>query len=263
MKFNNKKIYFINEKRWFKKLKTISILGSGWLGLALALELSKQYFIKLSTKSIEKLQDLEAKNITPYIVDIDNIKQTIEEFLEADILIINIPSKNIEAFKNLAQYIEKSQIKKLIFISSISVCKDDKSPLLSIEKIYQAMDRQITILRFGGLIGYGRNPANFFKNNKRVPNPQIPVNMIHRDDCIGIIKEILQQDVFDEVFNCCSPTHPIKKEFYSHCAISSGLPIPTFDTVENKEQYTIIPVEKLLNKLNYQFIHPDLMKIKL
>ncbi len=244
-------------------MKTISILGSGWLGLPLALELSKQYYIKLSTRSLDKLQDLETQNITPYLVDIDNLFQTIEEFLEADILIINIPSKNIESFKNLAQYIEKSQIKKLIFISSTSVCRDDKSPLLSIEKIFQDMDKKTTILRFGGLIGYGRNPANFFKNNKIVPNPQTPVNMIHRDDCIGIIKEILKQDVFDEVFNCCSPTHPTKKEFYTHCAISSSLPVPSFDTVKNKEQYTIIPVEKLLNKLNYEFIHPDLMKIKL
>ncbi len=256
-------VFCYNQMKGDIRLQTISILGSGWLGLPLALELSKQYSIKLSTRSVEKLESLEAKNITPYIVEIDNIIQTIEEFLDANILIINIPSKNIEAFKHLAQYIEKSQIKKLIFISSTSVCRDDKSPLLSIEKIFQAMNRQTTILRFGGLIGYGRNPAKFFKNNKKVPNPKTPVNMIHRDDCISIIKEILKQDVFDEVFNCCSPTHPTKKEFYTHCAISSGLPIPIFDTVENKEQYTIIPTEKLLNKLNYQFIYPDLMKIKL
>ncbi|MCD4758334.1 MAG: hypothetical protein K8R39_08690 [Arcobacteraceae bacterium] len=244
-------------------MQTISILGSGWLGLPLALELSKQYKIKLSTKTVDKLKSLETINITSYLVDIDTIFEDIEEFLKSDILIINIPSKNIKAFKNLAQYIEKSQIKKFIFISSTSVCRDDKSPLLEIEKIFQDIDRKTTIVRFGGLIGYGRNPANFFKNNKIVPNPQTPVNMIHRDDCIGIIKEILDQNMYDEVFNYCSPTHPTKKEFYTHCAISSGLAIPTFDTVENKEQYTIIPIEKLLNKLNYKFIHPDLMKIKL
>jgi nucleoside-diphosphate-sugar epimerase len=244
-------------------MHSISILGSGWLGFSLAKELSAKYDIKLSTKTKSKIADLVFKNIEPYLIDIDNLSQTIEEFLESDILIINIPSKNIEAFKNLAQYIEKSQIKKLIFISSTSICRDDKSPLLSIEKIFQDMDKKTTILRFGGLIGYGRNPANFFKNNKIVPNPQTPVNMIHRDDCISIIKEILKQDVFDEVFNCCSPTHPTKKEFYTHCAISSGLPIPLFDTVENKEGYTIIPIEKLQNKLNYKFIHLDLMKIKL
>ncbi len=244
-------------------MKTISILGSGWLGLSLALELSKQYHIKLSTRTIGKLKSLEAKNITPYLVDIDKITQTIEAFLEGDILIINIPSKNIEVFKKLARYIEKSQIKKLIFISSTSVYRDDKSPLLEIEKIFQDRDRKTTIVRFGGLIGYGRNPANFFKNNKIVPNSQTPVNMIHRDDCIGIIKEILEKDVFDEVFNCCSPSHPTKKEFYTHCAISSGLPIPLFDAVKNKRQYAIIPIDQLQNKLNYQFIHPDLMKIKL
>lgn len=243
-------------------MQTISILGSGWLGLPLALELSKQYKIKLSTKTVDKLKSLETINITSYLVDIDTIFEDIEEFLKSDILIINIPSKNIKAFKNLAQYIEKSQIKKFIFISSTSVCRDDKSPLLDIEKIFQDMERKTTIVRFGGLIGYGRNPANFFKNNTLVLNPQTPVNMIHRDDCICIIKEILDQNMYDEVFNCCSPTHPTKKEFYTHCAISSDLPIPLFDTVENKEQYTIIQIDKLLNKLNYQFIHLDLMKIK-
>ena len=244
-------------------MKTISILGSGWLGLPLALKLSKEYQIKLSTKTIEKLKTLESNNIIPYFVDIENISQNIEEFLESDILIINIPSKNIEAFQNLVQYMEHSKIQKIIFISSTSVCKDMTNPLFKIEQIFQNTNKQVTIVRFGGLIGYGRNPANFFKNNKIVPNPKTPVNMIHRDDCIGIIKEILKQDVFGEVFNCCSPTHPTKKEFYTYCALSSNLPIPTFDTVENKEPYTIIQIDKLIDRLQYQFIHPDLMKIQL
>ena len=242
---------------------SISILGSGWLGFSLAKELSVKYDIKLSTKTKSKIAGLVFKNIEPYLIDIDNIQKNIEDFLHSDILIVNIPSKNIEAFKTLVQYIEQSEIQKIIFVSSTSVCRDDKSPLLDIEKIFQDMDRKITILRFGGLIGYGRNPANFFKNNKLVPNPQMPVNMIHRDDCVGIIKKVLEKDVFDEVFNCCSPTHPTKKEFYTYCALISDLSIPTFDTVENKERYTIIQIDKLLEKLDYQFIHPDLMKIKL
>ena len=244
-------------------MKTISILGSGWLGLPLALKLSKEYQINLSTKTIEKLKTLESNNIIPYLVDIENISQNIEEFLKSDILIINIPSKNIKAFQNLVQYMEHSKIQKIIFISSTSVCKDTTNPLFKIEQIFQNTNKQVTIVRFGGLIGYGRNPANFFKNNKTVPNPKTPVNMIHRDDCIGIIKEILKQDVLGEVFNCCSPTHPTKKEFYTYCALSSNLPIPTFDTVENKEPYTIIQIDKLLDRLQYQFIHPDLMKIQL
>ena len=243
-------------------MKNISILGSGWLGLPLYQELSKNNDVKLSTRSISKKNEFKNEKVDSFLVDIDSKldSKEINTFLQSDILIINIPSKNIEGFQKLIKYIIKSSIKKIIFISSTSVCRNRKSPLKIIEKLFQDTKAETTILRFGGLFGYSRNPANFFKNGKIVQNPNAPVNMIHRDDCINIIKEIINQDIFDEVFDCCSPSHPTKKEFYSYSALSSNLSIPIFDVSEGFGTYKAISSEKMIAQLNYEFIYDDLLK---
>ena len=234
-------------------MNSISILGSGWLGLPLAKKLSTKYKINLSTRTLDKKEKLCTKVIHTFLIDIDNLSKDINEFLQSDILIINIPSKNIEGFKQLIRHILHSNIKRILFISSTSVCNNKTSSLKTIEKLFQATNIKTSILRFGGLFGYSRNPANFFKNGKTVKNGQAPVNMIHRDDCINIINEIITQDVFDEIFNCCSPSHPSKKEFYTYCAVSCGLDIPIFDTVNDINMYKIIDSDK--------FIYADLMQI--
>lgn len=46
-------------------MESLSILGSGWLGLPLAKELSSKYEIKLSTTTDKKTDILIFKNITP------------------------------------------------------------------------------------------------------------------------------------------------------------------------------------------------------
>jgi nucleoside-diphosphate-sugar epimerase len=256
-------------------MKTISILGSGWLGLPLSKELSKYHHIKLSTTTAAKKESLVSKNITPYIIDLENISNNIDQFLNCDTLIINIPSKDINSFDTLITHIKKHNIEHIIFISSTSVYKDqnqtikeedtnfyNNSPLLDIEKLFFSISTlRTTILRFGGLIGYSRNPANFFKNQKVVKNPLAFVNMIHRDDCIAIIKKILSANIKNEIFNCCSPSHPTKKEFYTHCANFSNLTVPNFDTSDINTKYKIVSSEKLISKLDYKFIHNDLMKI--
>lgn len=243
-------------------MKTISILGSGWLGFPLAEHLSQTNKISLSTRTQEKKENLTTKSIHTFLLDIDTnyVEQDIIEFLTADVLIINIPSKNIEGFTKLIQYIKSSTVKRIIFISSTSVCNNELIPLKTIEELFQNIDIKTTILRFGGLFGYSRNPANFFKNGRTVKNPNAPVNMIHRDDCISIISEIIRQDIFDEVFNCCSPSHPSKREFYTYCAVSSGLDIPSFDILDDTSMYKVINSDKLISQLNYKFIYADLLK---
>ena len=240
----------------------ISILGSGWLGLPLAKNLSRCYKINVSTRTKSKKESLKEKNINTFLVDIDTLDTSIHEFLRSDVLIINIPSKNIYGFKNLVKYIVNSSIKRIIFISSTSVCNNEKSPLKIIEKLFKNLSIKTTILRFGGLFGKQRNPANFFKNGRSIKNPTAPVNMIHQDDCINIINEIIKQDVFDETFNCCSPSHPTKKEFYTYCAISSGLEIPKFDAEDITFLSSIITSDKLISRLNYKFLHNNLMDCK-
>ena len=47
-----------------------------------------------------------------------------------------------------------------------------------------------TMIRFSGLIGYDRIPIKSIKRKKLVLNPDCPLNLIHRDDCVGDEKRL-------------------------------------------------------------------------
>ncbi|MBL4638873.1 MAG: NAD(P)H-binding protein [Proteobacteria bacterium] len=255
--------------------KNISILGSGWLGHPLAQQLSTAGFnIHISTRSVHRLVELESTNILPFIIDIDQLSDTVKSFLNAPILIINITSKNSACFIKLIAEIEQSAVKNVIFISSTSVyqntnnnvseadgAESSASPLFHIENLFRSNTHfQTTIVRLAGLIGFERHPGRFFKNGKKIPQPDAPVNLIHRDDCIGIIEAIIQQQAWGETFNACADTHPTKREFYTYARQLLGLVPPAFLKAE-KNQYKIINNSHIKQTLNYSFIHPDLMKI--
>ncbi|MCC5814016.1 MAG: hypothetical protein JJT78_04610 [Leptospira sp.] len=258
--------------------KTISILGTGWLGLPLVEHfVEKGFSVKGSTTSSNRLQELSSVPCEAFVIQIDNLQPNISDFLNTDILIVNIPSKNIDAFANLIQEIAKSKVEKIIFVSSTSVYEDNNrvvresdggestaSPLYTIENLFwNCENKKTTIVRFGGLIGYSRNPGKFFSSGRTVPNPDAGVNLIHRDDCIGILSRIIEQEAWGEVFNCCADTHPTKREFYSQAARNIGAPAPHFGDSGSTASlsYKIISNEKVKQYLNYEFIHPDLMRI--
>lgn len=254
-------------------MQNISILGSGWLGFPLARELSVKYSIKLSTTTQKNIERLTYSNIKTYLVNIDNKKDNIARFLDSETLIVNIPSKNIDSFKEFAKKVKNSPIKKVIFISSTSVYKDcnksvkedntecySSNNLLEIEKLFLEFSNiQTTVLRFGGLIGYDRNLVKYFQE-KTVHNSKNRVNMIHRDDCIAIIKKLIKQEIFGDIFNCCATSHPTKEEFYTHCAANSEYKVPKFDN--KSSNYKIIDNGKLKTRLNYKYIYDNLLDIK-
>ncbi len=257
-------------------IKRISILGSGWLGLPLVEHfISMGHHVKASTTSESRIPELTSIKIEPFIIDIERLTSNIQAFLQGNVLLINIPSKSIDGFRNLIKEIEKSEIEKVIFVSSTSVYENKNktisetdneestsSPLLAIEKLFRNSNKiKATIVRFGGLIGYSRNPGKFFSKGRLVHNPGSNVNLIHRDDCIEIISRIVEQEVWGEVFNCCADTHPTKREFYTQAATTIGGLIPEFVSSGHKS-FKIISNHKVKQFLDYEFLHPDLMKIK-
>lgn len=256
-------------------MQTISILGSGWLGLALARHfISAGYRVNASTTSESRLAELQATGTRPFVVNVDALDDKLQAFLQANILIVNITSKNIDAFRELVNQVRTSSIERVIFVSSTSVYKNvnktiseldeacySDSPLLEIEAMFrQCGDIRPTIIRFGGLFGYGRHPGRFFKPGKVVANPDSPVNLIHRDDCIGIIHEVIEQQAWGEVLNCCADTHPSKRAFYTRAVASIGGTPPTFGS-SDPGAGKLISNQKVRQLLNYEFKWPDLMEI--
>lgn len=252
-------------------MMNVSILGCGWLGKPLATYLiSKEFIIKGSTTSVDKLPVFTEEGINPFLVDIDKVnEEIIQPFLTSEILIVAIPSKNVLGFKNLIREIEKSTIKKVIFISSTSVypslnkemTEEDatiNSPLVEIENAFRVNKNfKTTIIRFAGLFGYERQPGNWFQN-KKVPQPKGFVNMIHQQDCIVIIYQIIKQNVFGEVFNACSNHHPTRKEYYLNARKVLKKEPPVFDD-SSPLKYKVINTDKVQKRLNYTFIYDDLL----
>ena len=253
-------------------MRNVSILGCGWLGKPLAISLLDDgYSLKGSTTKEEKLALLEDNNIEPFIVDISSFEE-FDDFLHTDILIIAITSKDIDGFEHLITQIENSIIQKVIFISSTSVyarankvmTEDDEilnTPLSTIENLFRENTFfETTILRFAGLFGDERHPSNWFNNGRKIPQPKGFVNMIHKEDCIEIIHEIINQNCWSQTFNACSNHHPTRREFYTIAKLSADCELPEFEENEVYE-WKIISSKKIQETLGYVFIHDNLLEI--
>lgn len=78
------------------------------------------------------------------------------------------------------------------------------------------------ILRYGGLINEHRNPATHFSGKFNIPNGGAPVNLIHREDIIELIAQVIEKNA-QGVFNVVYPSHPTRKEYYEKQCIQRGL----------------------------------------
>lgn len=265
--------------------KQISILGCGWLGLPLATELVKMgHLVKGSTTSESKIESLKNKQIIPFIIATSEkgVDGDINEFLkDSEILIINIPPglrKNPDAnfvkqMDLLCKEIEGSKIKKVLYVSSTSVYEEDfdipiftensqtngksssAKQLIATEKIFKnSTNFETTILRFGGLIGADRDPAKYLAGKKNLKDPDGPVNLIHQEDCIGVIKAILNGNHGNDEFNSVAPQHPSRETYYTTVCEVKNLPLPKFDhQIPSKGK--IISNEKVEQILNYTFLY--------
>ena len=217
----------------------IGIIGCGWLGLPLAKELiSNNHKVKGSTTTKEKLKILKNEGIDAYLIDVaeNSISDSFDSFLhKLDILIINIPPKiRKEGNTSYSSKIEKiikhsNKVKNILFISSTSVYgsmqgridsntialpdSENGKEILKTENLVK--NKNYTILRFGGLIGEGRNPLKYLVQKNEVLNADAPINYIHLKDCIGIINAIINKEKWGKTYSAVAPFHPSKKEYYN------------------------------------------------
>ncbi len=258
---------------------TISILGCGWLGLPFGKHLLfKGFQVKGSVTAKEKTGDLARSGVEPFQVVLQTNKAIVsdERFFKTDVLVIAIPPARVESIESIfvqqisqvIPYITKYQIPKVLFISSTSVYNEENQmvkeddvfipnkssgrALLIAEKLLQEHEAfKTTVIRFGGLIGQDRNPARFLIRKKEKLSGTKPVNLIHQDDCISILYQIILKDIWGETFNACCPDHPTRKAFYTKASEVSGLPCPTMS--DQKVKFKLVDSSKLVKILNFQF----------
>ncbi len=236
-------------------VKTVSILGCGYLGFPLAQRLlAAGYAVKGATTTPAKLSVLERAGIEPYLVMLSPEWKgdAAEGFLQSDILFLNIPPQrtrpDVEAYydgmlQSVLHALGSAPTRLVVFASSTSVYaatggtvteQDAGNPMpetasgCAVLKAEQSLQVRhsfdTTVLRFGGLYGYDRAPGRFVRGV--VKNPEAPVNLVHRDDAVAAAFAVIDSDCRGEVFNVCTDGHPTRGVFYKQAAEWLGLDPP-------------------------------------
>jgi len=263
--------------------KTIAIAGLGWLGLSFAQRLMMLgYSVKGSVTTAKKAASLKTKGFDAYAVEISEqgVSGQTQDFLkDADVLAIMIPpgirrntgADFVQKMSHFLKEIENSEVKKIILVSSTSVYGDAQGEvnesdlpipdaesgrqLFQVEQLfYNSTSFKTAIVRFGGLIGASRQPVKYLAGRKDLNGGNAPVNLIHREDCIGILLEIIRKDAFSQFYNAVAPQHPIKKEYYTQKAKEMDLVIPTFAEEDQEEKYKTVHSKNLDGILGYRFL---------
>ena len=249
----------------------IGILGCGWLGLSLAINLKNQeYSVCGSRTSSKGIIELEREGIKGFKVILnDNKHEGLETFINSiSTLIISLPPKkslNIQSYfkkiKKIVEALESSKIKRILFLSSSSIYGSregfyDESSIPSPEtssakelflgeELINKHNISSTIIRLGGLIGEDRNPI-FSLIGKEIKNPKGKVNFIHKIDAVNGIISIINDENVNGIFNLISPHHPTREIFYNFFSEKFKLPRPKF----KKEKSVIRIIEgKKISKL--------------
>lgn len=213
-------------------MKTWGIIGLGWLGLELKNRLEADGDEVWGTHSQE------------FNFQSDPFPQK-----EADLLFLNTPPI---VSMSPTDYVRKisSKAKKIILISSTSVYgrnsgKIDETTfplpitnsakwLVEVEnRLRSQFGVRLTVIRPGGLIGGDRHPIKSLSGRTDVADGNHPINLIHRDDLIGIT--ILAASISGlSILNAVAPFHPAKRDYYADCAEKLCLPMATFNDTDSE-----------------------------
>lgn len=278
--------------------KTVSLLGCGWLGIALAPALQAQDFhVRGSTTRASKLSTLSSLGIEPHLLRIEpneNADSSIgnaNPFFDSETLIINLPTEAAfgpeyhpgQLRDVLSQLSPKT--KHVVYVSSTSVyglaqgevdetttpVPDPGSGEILIESealLKNAATTQsfdLTIVRAAGLIGPGRHPGLFLAGRKNIRDGHGAVNLIHQADLVALIAALVSKHseagVGIRVYNAVAPSHPTREDFYQRVAAAVGVEIPQFagsSEAESTSRSKIVHGEQIVRDTGVSFIHGDL-----
>lgn len=247
------------------------VIGCGWLGLPFAKHLiNKGDKVIGTTTSKDKIELLKNAGISPVLLPSANNSKPNNIFNDCNYALLNIPPSSLkekyadEMLRLCSLFNSESQI---IFISSVSVYADKNQTVTENDnldgdsrnapyiveaekKLQQSLKERLTIIRMAGLIGAGRHPVKYM-SGKNYENGKDKVNLIHLDDCIGLIKKVVEQNYFGETINGCSTEHPKKMDYYTWAAHKMNIIPPTFDDKEGK--WKKVSNDKSKNSLNYNY----------
>lgn len=261
--------------------KKIAIAGLGWLGLPLAHKLQLLgYRVSGSVTRLDKAHELQKNgwDVYPVTFSEDGIVGPVSALLkDAEVLIVLVPpglrrntgADHVLKMSHLMEAIVDAKVPNCLLVSSTSVYGESQGAvdesdlpqpeneagrqLFQIEQLYMNAPFRSTIVRFGGLFGGSRQPVRYLAGRTGLSGGAAPVNLIHRQDCIGIITEVIKQQAWGHIFNAVYPEHPVKALYYGRKADELGLQPPEYNAEEHPTTYKKVDSTQLKKVLDYQF----------
>lgn len=268
-------------------MKTITLIGLGWLGMPLAQALRLAGFqVKGSKTELHGVQAARLSGIATYQLKFTPEPEceyaVMDELLATDALIITLPvSRSAEAGNAYLQAIQilvdsalaYGQVQRIVFTSSTSVYGDHTGPcteetvlqpvssagktLLKVEQWLHALPHvAVDILRLAGLVGAGRHPGRFLAGRQGVPLGRQGVNLVHQTDVINAIKLVLTTALGGQIFNLCAQQHPPRGEYYPAVARALGLTPPEFIDQSGASQ-KLIDGSAICRTLGFRYQYTD------
>lgn len=276
----------------------VLIAGCGYVGLPLGKELVRLgHKVFGLRRSAPAEAELLAAGITPLHADITQPESLVKLPSDFD-WVVNCAASGgggaedyrkvyVEGNRNLMAWLAASPIKKFVYTSSTSVygqndgsvvdetsMTEPDAPtakvLLEAEKLLQkaVVERRFpaVILRVAGIYGPGRGHwfKAFLRGDARVEGDgSRSLNMIHRDDLIGIIIATLERGVPGEIYNATDNEPVSQRRFFEWLSAELNRPMPPA-VAANAETWRKRGVTdkrvsnaKLRAQLQYDFRFPD------
>lgn len=247
------------------------VIGCGWLGLPFAKHsIENGNKVIGTTTSKEKMEVLRNAGISPVLFTADGDERIGDIFNSCNFILLNIPPSSLreiysEKLLSLAKQFHPES--KVIFISSTSVYADKNQEAKETDELdgegrnapyiieaeralKQHLKERLTIIRMAGLVGGERHPAKFM-SGKAYDNGKDKINLIHLEDCIGLINEVTEKKYYGETLNGCSTEHPTKIDYYTWAAKKMKITPPIFQ--EKEGSWKEVSNKKSKNSLKYHY----------
>ncbi|WP_085300626.1 Rossmann-fold NAD(P)-binding domain-containing protein [Cognaticolwellia mytili] len=274
---------------------SVSIIGCGWLGQALASALLRENIEVLasyqSQSTLENLNDLNipaTKLVLPIFFDSHDsfdIADASKALFQHDVLVIAIPPQLKRGrldyplkIQQLVKLAELGKTQKVILLNTTAIYNgllgdigesntlnldaEKVATLVAAEQAVQAFSKKVYILRLAGLVGPNRHPGKFLQSDRLFKNASAQVNLVHQADVVNIIKILIadKANIPSKVYNVVSATKTSRQEYYQQTAQAMGLAKPCFEQVQVSRIGKQVVGDKLRNDLNYQYVYDDLLQ---
>ncbi|NVD06308.1 NAD-dependent epimerase/dehydratase family protein [Vibrio sp. JPW-9-11-11] len=272
-------------------MKTITVIGGGWLGKPLSQYLlSIGYQVFTSKTTHQGADELNQQGLHGFVCDLNQGSQPLLEHLThhpSDIIIGCFPpgfrrgggQNYVKYWRSLVEAAQKKDVKRVVMVSSTTVyptlakeMREEDASLSLAQSNAQFSDNAVTMLtaeqclidsgleyavvRCSGLVGPDRHPSRFAARLKQVSD-QASANMIELKDAIGTVSYMA---LYKEncVVNATTPNTVSKAEFYQAALDSVGANDPLPPVVHQADKRIL--ADKIVS-LGYRFHYDHTLEL--